>query len=250
MTVIRHASARAVARAGCAAVFSAVLAVGFCAPATSAQTRYEYDRTTTGFEYLVDTASYHGYWDGFARGTEDLKIGPEFKAGGRGLPSRRGRLHAGHGSVRKVSERVPAGVRPRLLRCPRRPYRDPLMNVPPAPPDPLTRPVEIGVDAAPLVKPGILGTASTRGYDAGYSQGASDHSSGGSYGYRDDEIYLLGAAGYDADLGDEDQYKAVFRQIYARGYSDGFNGRASYTDTEILADREPAGSASDVLEPP
>jgi hypothetical protein len=253
MTAIRESVYRTVARTGCAVAFSAVLAVGLGAPSARAQTSHDHDRTTTAGEYLVRSASFNGYSDGFDQGARDLKIGPDFKP-----QFDESFLRAETGYTRDMGPF--ADYQSAFRQAYSRGYddahysrdRNPAMNLPPAPPEPLY----LAAQSGPRTEvPGgrSLGVASAKGYDAGYMQGAEDRRSGASYGYREETIYRAATDGYHPDLGDETRYQVVFRQIYARGYSDGFNGRARYTDTAILAEADhpdqtlPSESRSDVL---
>jgi hypothetical protein len=113
--------------------------------------------------------------------------------------------------------------------------RDPLANVPPTPPEPV---LTSGIlpRGADEVGDSLLVFASAKGYDAGYTKGTDDRARGASYGYRGDEIYREATKGADEGLDDGNPYRGMFRQLYARGYSDGFNGRARYTDETPLAD--------------
>jgi hypothetical protein len=253
MTAIRESAHRTGARIGCAVAFSAVLAIGLGAPSARAQTSHDHDRNTTAGEYLVRSASFHGYSDGFEQGARDLKIGPDFKPqfdesflrAEAGYTRDMGPFADYQGAFRQAYARGYDDARAGR-------DRSPAMNIPPAPPEPDYR----GGQYGPRTDvPGgrSLGIASAKGYDAGYVQGTEDKRSGRSYEYREGAIYRAANDGYHPDLGDETRYQVVFRQIYARGYSDGFNGRARYTDTAILADEDfpvqtlPTRSRSDIL---
>jgi hypothetical protein len=225
MTTIRESLYRTVARTGCAVAFSAVLAVGLGAPSARAQTSHDHDRSAGGREYLNLSAAYNGYSDGFTRGAEDLKIGPDFKPqhdvtflrAETGYTSDMGPLGDYQSAFRRAYSRGYADAHSGR-------ERDPGMNLPPSPPEP-------GTPGGPGGS--SLSVASAAGYDSGHAKGIEDRKSGVSYGYREDEIYRRATRGYYPSLGEETRYQMVFRQIYARGYSDGFNGRERYTDTEI-----------------
>jgi hypothetical protein len=235
MTTIRECVYRTAVRTGCAVAFSAVLAVGLGAPPARAQTSHDSDRYATGIDHLTRSTSYNGYTDGFARSAEYLKSGAVFV------------VLIDLTFLRAESGYTPdmgpfADYQSAFRRAYTRGYsdahygrdHDPAMNVSPASPEPgaLNEGDGPRTDALGGDSPGV---ASANGYDAGYEQGAGDSRRGASYAYRENEIYRAATDGYNPALGDETRYQVVFRQTYARGYSDGFNGRAYYTETAVEA---------------
>jgi len=252
MTPNRKSVFRTVARTGYAVVFSAVLAIGLTAPSARAQTSHDYDQNA-GSEFLVRSAAFHGYSDGFEQGAKDLKVGPDFKPqfnenflrAETGYTADMGLFADYQSAFRQGYSRGYEDARSGH-------DRNPAMNVPPTPPEPNHRGEQYG-PRADVPGGNSLGVASAKGYDAGYTQGVDDQRRGGSYEYREQAIYRAATDGYHPDLGDEARYQVVFRQIYARGYSDGFNGRVRYTDTAVLADDDhpvqtlPTSIRSDVI---
>lgn len=202
------------------------------APAASAraQTRWDGDQTNDGAsERLVRSAGYHGYWDGFSRAAEDRKIGPDFRSrvdesylrADIGYTADIGGLEDYRRAYRQAYDRgYTDGCSSHDLAV--------AATVAAPPPDPGDEPGEDRAGRAELDRTS-LGVASASGYEAGFTQGVEDRGRGASYGYRANEIYRAADDGYDTSLGDEETYRDVFRQIYARGYSDGFNGRKRYT---------------------
>ena len=229
MKVLREIVRRAVARMGHAAAFAVVLTASFDALPARAQTSYAPDRPPQVAPTLQGSAAYNGYRAGFSRGAENLSEGLAFDAGTDVVF-----LRADGGYSPDLGSRVEyqSAFRTEFARG----YGDasssrasePMVLAPPPPPEP--RFAAGRTSRAPDRDDGAsLRMATARGYDAGYSQGSADALRMATYGYRDNPVYLAANAGFDSALGDVEKYQAVFRQIYARGYSDGFNGRARYT---------------------
>ena len=78
----------------------------------------------------------------------------------------------------------------------------------------------------------IFSVPARNGYNAGYRQGTEDGRHAAGFGYRDDEIYQAATEGYDPSMGGRSQYQSLFHQAYARGYSDGYNGRPRTSDLD------------------
>lgn len=236
MTTIRDAVCRAATRTGCAVAFSAVLAVGVFPSPARAQTSPDQDREVVGRNYFIGNAAHNGYWNGFARGAEDFRNGPDarsqfdmsFIRADAGYTVAMGSLGDYQRAFRDAYARGYDDGRAGHA-------RDPLANVPPTPPEPV---LASGIlpRRADGAGDNLLAFASARGYDAGYTKGTDDRARGAGFGYRGDESYREVNNGSGTSLDDENRYQSMFRQLYARGYSDGFNGRERYTATALLAD--------------
>ena len=219
-----------------------MLALGLGAPAAHAQTSHDHDQNAGGGDSLTRTAVYHGYSEGYGRGAADLKSAADFRAQTdeiflralTGYTRDMGPVAQYQSAYRQAyAEGYSDGYRGRDC--------DLAKSRPPSPLEPGSRNEEYGPRSDGLGGTS-LGVASAKGYEAGYKQGAEDGKHGLGYGYRDEEVYRAATDGYDPSLGDEKKYQMTFRQIYSRGYSDGFHGRARYTDPAVRA-YEPRRSA-------
>ena len=67
-------------------------------------------------------------------------------------------------------------------------------------------------------------TALNAGYNEGIQEGRKDRSRGERFDYRDESDYRNASKDYNSRLGDRGQYQQYFRQGFANGYRDGYNG--------------------------
>lgn len=65
--------------------------------------------------------------------------------------------------------------------------------------------------------------AESNGYRLGFGAGSNDRARGASYDVDRNKAYRDGDSGYNG--GGKDEYRAVFRQAYERGYSAGYNSQ-------------------------
>jgi hypothetical protein len=70
----------------------------------------------------------------------------------------------------------------------------------------------------------------TNGYRQGFEQGERDRRDRRRFDYQNGGSYRSGNWGYNNQYGTQGEYQDAFRQAYARGYSDGFYGRAQNRD--------------------
>ena len=82
-----------------------------------------------------------------------------------------------------------------------------------------------GVSRADLQRIALL-----NGYADGYEHGVMDRRYRRSSNYRDRNEYRRATGGYESRWGYAREYQNWFRQAYARGYMDGFNGRTRNRD--------------------
>jgi hypothetical protein len=221
-----------------AIALSAVLAVGLgAAPPALAQRITDGDQTAARRTYHTQIAVFNGYRAGFERGTGDSGSGARF-APKQGTMFR----EATHGHTLDLG---PAGRYQRVFRgAYTRGYSDafngrgldPASSIAPLVVHPPSTLLSWYFGNVPRVDdPGstggdLLSVAGTHGYTAGYTQGIEDRKRGETFEYRRHETYLTASRGYDRRIGDRSRYQSVFRQVYSRGYSDGFNGRPHYSE--------------------
>jgi hypothetical protein len=67
--------------------------------------------------------------------------------------------------------------------------------------------------------------AAINGYAEGYEHGARDRQGRSSFNYKNGDAYRRAGNGYDENFGSERDYQNVFRQGFAKGYSDAYYGR-------------------------
>ena len=67
-------------------------------------------------------------------------------------------------------------------------------------------------------------TALNAGYNEGVREGRHDRDRGDRFDYRDEGAYRSASKDYNSRLGDRNQYQQFFRQGFANGYRDGYNG--------------------------
>src|SRR5512144_2121084 len=79
MNTLRESVHRTAARVALAVACTTLLAIGLGGSPAKAQTADEH-ADGGGVQFLTLAAAYHGYGDGYARGAEDLAIGPDFRA--------------------------------------------------------------------------------------------------------------------------------------------------------------------------
>jgi hypothetical protein len=86
--------------------------------------------------------------------------------------------------------------------------------------------------------------AQDSGYAAGLERGEADARARRAFNYTRDADYLRADDGYRRDLTSLDRYRRVFRQGFAAGYQEGYQG---YSDMRGLSDvRQSSGIARDV----
>jgi hypothetical protein len=238
MTSAKDLARRAAARIGRTAALSVALVLAFGLPAANAQTSSRprpIGAATSGS--LVQNAVFNGYDAGYARGTAEARSAREFTPRGGGVflaattgyRSTLGSFEEYRGAFRRAYERGYADG-----------YhgRDPdLGSMAP----PVSGYSEIPADgrALPERKPTMdaFGAAATNGYDAGHKKGADDRKRGAGFSYTDSIGYIAATEGYSDSLGDRVLYVTMFRQVFARGYSDGYHGRAPIVEAGRVYDR-------------
>jgi hypothetical protein len=67
-------------------------------------------------------------------------------------------------------------------------------------------------------------TALNAGYNEGIVEGRKDRQRGERFDYRDESDYQSATKDYNSRKGDRDSYQRYFREAFARGYRDGYNG--------------------------
>ncbi|HLL75051.1 MAG TPA: hypothetical protein VK421_07270, partial [Pyrinomonadaceae bacterium] len=67
-------------------------------------------------------------------------------------------------------------------------------------------------------------TALNAGYNEGIKEGRKDRQRGERFEYRDESDYQSATKDYNSRRGDRDSYQRYFREAFARGYRDGYNG--------------------------
>ena len=67
-------------------------------------------------------------------------------------------------------------------------------------------------------------TALNAGYNEGIQEGRNDRNRGDRFDYRDESDYRNASKDYSSRLGDRGLYQQYFRQGFANGYRDGYNG--------------------------
>ena len=67
-------------------------------------------------------------------------------------------------------------------------------------------------------------TALNAGYNEGIKEGRNDRNRRERFDYRDEGDYQNASKDYNSRLGDRGQYQQYFRQGFANGYRDGYNG--------------------------
>jgi hypothetical protein len=222
---------RGLPRKGRTAALSILLALVFGTVAVTAQTlNHHLDQVAAADSRLDQNAIFNGYGAGYAHGDRDSISGVNFKPrrddvftqGTSGYSSEMGSVQQYQSGFRQAYERgYTDGYNGR--------DRDLAMMVPPIPSAPgiaLER-----YDGAPNASSrGAYAAAATNGYNAGYKRGAEARGQRASYAYQEDAIYQQATEGYGVDMGGRGEYQSNFRQVYSRGYSDGFNGRAHVSD--------------------
>jgi hypothetical protein len=232
MTRIRDAAYRTLASKGRTAVLAAIFVLGLGPGAVEARTNHQHDHPSAAEgEDLGQTAIYYGYGEGYACGDRDSLSGAEFKPrsgevfqrGSSGYTAEMGAIGEYQSGFRQAYERgYEDGYHGR--------DRDLAMMIPPVPNPPGVEPA--GFDSH------AFGAAATNGYNAGYTYGAEARKGGGNFAYHDEEIYKTATQGYSANMGGQSQYQSVFRQVFSRGYSDGFNGRAPTANVGMIHGRD------------
>ena len=67
-------------------------------------------------------------------------------------------------------------------------------------------------------------TALNAGYNNGIQEGRKDRSRGDRFDYRDEGDYQNATEDYSSRFGDRELYRRYFREGFATGYRDGYNG--------------------------
>jgi hypothetical protein len=232
MTNIGDFTYRASAHTGRTAALSVVLVLGFGTVAAEAQTIHDNgDRVAAVSDHLSQNAVYNGYGAGYARGSRDSVslVGFEprgdeiFEQGTNGYSAEMGPVVQYRSGFRQAYERgYGDGYHGR--------GRDLSMVIPPVPSHPGVAIEGSGKD--------VFGAAATNGYNAGYKYGADARRGSGSFAYHDAAIYKNATEGFGVDMGGRIQYQSMFRLLYARGYSDGFNGRMRMENVGLVFGRD------------
>jgi hypothetical protein len=242
MTSINDSATRVIARTVRVAALSAALVFGLGAPAAHSETtQFRDDQKVASGELLDQSASYNGYSEGYARGARDLKSVADFKPQSSeifqeatsGYSSDLGPLGQYQSSFRSAYERGYSDGyhgRDRTLAS----------MLPPTSSPPTNEDRGSWSDTETFSTSGsdVYGAAATNGYNAGYKRGAEAKRWGTRSDNDRDETYQTATDGYGVDMGGRSEYQRVFRQVYARGFSDGYDGRPQLSDISQVYSRD------------
>ena len=73
-------------------------------------------------------------------------------------------------------------------------------------------------------------TALNAGYNNGMQEGREDRQRNERFNYTDESEYRSANKDYSSRLGDRYTYERYFREAFARGYRDGYNGNTGYNN--------------------
>lgn len=253
---------RVTTRTVSAVALSAALALGLGSPIVQAQSRHDGDLATAQSTFLIQSAIFNGYGAGYERGAADSRSGASFDSQyGDTYQQATSGYDTDMGSAVQYQDGFRTAFSQGYSDAFRGRERDPESTVPPVRPVrrselpawynqnvPLgTGPSSNGRD--------VFNVAQTNGYNAGYTRGIEDKNRRAAYDYQNDGTYQSAEQGYDERSGDRSTYQSAFRLVFARGYSDGYNGRDRYSDLGQISDyddrRDPAPrrlSSYDILQ--
>jgi hypothetical protein len=242
MTSIHDSIDRATIRTVGVGALAVALVFGLGAPAAHSETtQFQDEQKTSDSDRLDQTASYNGYNEGYTRGASDLKAVADFEPQNSeafqqatsGYSSEMGQLGQYQSSFRSAYERgYSDGYHGR--------ERTLASMLPPTPSDPRDENRGNWPDIEEAASSGsdVYGAAATNGYNAGYKRGAEAKRWGVRSDYDRNETYQTATEGYGLDMGGRGEYQRVFRQVYARGFSDGYDGRTQISDISQVYSRD------------
>ncbi len=67
-------------------------------------------------------------------------------------------------------------------------------------------------------------TALNAGYNNGREEGREDRQRGEGFNFQDEGEFQNATRDYNSRYGDRETYRRYFREAFARGYRDGYNG--------------------------